>query len=286
MDYDWGRVVAGVSAAYHGGAGKVETRARADGGGPGAEEEVASWLVSVHPYVGIDVTDRAALWAVLGHGRGSMTMANAGGEEETPIWMTMGAVGVRGELLSAEQAAPFGLAVKADGMLLRTGSEAVGRLPEVRADVQRVRVVLEGSVDALSGSGGVLTPTLAVGARYDGGAAETGAGLEVSGGMRYANPAWGLTAAAGGRLLVAHEGERIRAVGSRRLAAGGAGADRWRTDADGEHGVGAGRERGGAVVVAGGRAAGRCGGASRRQRTACGWQPSWATEYWCPAAHW
>ena len=225
VDYDWGAVLAGVSAGYHGGAGEVEVR----GADQGVlhSEEVASWLLSVHPYVALDVTERAAVWAVFGHGRGGITLDGAGGEQETATWMTMGAAGVRGVLVAAAEAAPFGLAVRADGMALRTGSEAAGRLPAVSADVQRARVVLEGSVEALRGPVGVLTPTLEVGARYDGGAAETGAGLEVGGGLRYAYPAWGVTAAASGRLLVAHEErgfEQWGAGGSLRVAPGQAGA--------------------------------------------------------------
>ena len=243
VDYDWGAAVAGVSAAYHGGAGEVETSARAEGGGARAREEAASWLVSVHPYVGVEVTDRAEVWGVLGHGRGSMTMANGGGEEEAAIWMTMGAVGVRGELLRRGETEGFGLAVKADGMVLRTGSEAVGRLPEASADVQRARVVLAGTVDVLRGPGGVLTPTLEVGARYDGGAAETGAGLEVGGGLRYVYPAWGVAAAVSGRLLVAHEEsgfEQWGAGGALRVAPGQTGggptltvSTAWGQDANG-----------------------------------------------------
>jgi hypothetical protein len=154
-------------------------------------------------------------------------LTNTGGEQETAIWMTVGAVGVRGVLVAANEAVPFGLAVRADGMALRTGSEAAGRLPEVTAEVQRARVILEGSVEALRGPAGVLTPTLEVGARYDGGAAETGAGLEVGGGLSYAYPAWGVTATASGRLLVAHEDrgfEQWGAGGSLRVAPGQAGS--------------------------------------------------------------
>ena len=243
VDYDWGTVLAGVSAAYHGGVGAVATLARAERPGPRTEEDVASWLVSVHPYVGLEITDRATVWAVLGHARGSMSMANAGGREETPIWMTLGAAGVRGELVSRGATGAFGLAVKSDGMLLRIGSKASGRLPEVVADVQRGRVVLAGSVDALRGPAGVLTPALEVGARYDGGAAETGAGLELGGGLRYAYPAWGLSVALSGRLLVAHEEsgfEQWGAGGSLRVAPGQSGggptltvSTAWGEDANG-----------------------------------------------------
>ena len=71
-----------------------------------------------------------------------------------------------------------------------------------------------------------LTPTLEVGLRHDGGDAETGAGIEVGGGVRYANPALGLTAQAKARTLIAHEDSDYRewgASGSVRIDPGASG---------------------------------------------------------------
>ena len=51
----------------------------------------------------------------------------------------------------------------------------------------------------------MLTPALEVGGRYDGGAAETAAGLVVGGSLRYAVPACGLTLAGSGQGLLLHE---------------------------------------------------------------------------------
>ena len=70
--------------------------------------------------------------------------------------------------------------------------------------MERVRLLLHASYRVAVG-GGVLTPALEVGGRYDGGDAETGAGLVVGGSLDYALPAWGLTLSAGGRGLLLHE---------------------------------------------------------------------------------
>ena len=43
--------------------------------------------------------------------------------------------------------------------------------------------------------------------RFDGGDGETGAGVELGGGLDYAHPALGLSADVAGRVLLAHEGE-------------------------------------------------------------------------------
>ena len=62
--------------------------------------------------------------------------------------------------------------------------------------------MLEGSHEVNFGSAS-LTPSVQVGMRYDGGDAETGAGVELGGGVRFA--ASGLTMEVRGRGLLAHE---------------------------------------------------------------------------------
>ena len=222
-DYDWGRVLAGLSVAYSGGGGDFTVRGT--GHMKQRTGDLQSWLLSVHPYVSLELTDRLTAWGLLGYGLGQMSLAEDARDAETDIAMLMGAFAGRGVLLSAAQSGGVALAVKADGLLLRIDSQEVAGLPAVAADVSRLRLVLEGSVDALRGPGGVLTPSLQVGARYDGGAAETGAGLEAGGGLRYAYPAWGLTLAANGRLLLTHQDrsfEEWGAGGSLRLQPGAA----------------------------------------------------------------
>ena len=54
-------------------------------------------------------------------------------------------------------------------------------------------------------TGAALTPNVELGLRYDDGDAETGAGVELGGGLRYADPVRGLTVEATARSLLAHE---------------------------------------------------------------------------------
>ena len=274
-DYDWGRLVTGLSVAYSAGGGEFTVR------GAGTLQEhtgdLQSWLLSAHPYASLKLTERLEVWGLLGYGRGRLSLAAGEGTVETDIALLMGAFAGRGVLLSRAQNG-VELTVKSDGLVLQVSGEEAAGLPAVTADVQRVRLMLEGAVDVLRGPAGVLTPSLQVGARYDGGAAETGAGLEVGGGVSYAYPAWGLTLAASGRLLVTHQDrgyEEWGAGGSLRLQPGTAGAG---AVAEREHGVGQGGERRGAALVAGCGARGRwCrwraggmagGGAGLRHRSA------------------
>ena len=55
------------------------------------------------------------------------------------------------------------------------------------------------------GAGRALAPSVELGVRYDDGDAETGMGIEAGGGLRYADPLWGLTLETRARALLAHE---------------------------------------------------------------------------------
>ena len=223
-DYELGRLLTGLSVAYSGGGGEYTVRGTGDL--QDRTGELQSWLLSAHPYASVRLTDRLQVWGLAGYGLGRMSLAEGGGALETDIALVMGAFGGRGVLLSRVENGAVDLTLKSDGLILRVSGEETDGLPEATAEVSRVRLLLEGSVDALRGPAGVLTPSLQVGGRYDGGAAETGAGLEVGGGLSYAYPAWGLRLAANGRLLLTHQDrdyEEWGAGGSLRLAPGAAG---------------------------------------------------------------
>ena len=194
---DW--LLAGLAVAYSTGAGTFK---HSSGRG-----DLRTWLAGVHPYLRVALHERLAVWGVLGYGLlGHLELDEADAAAiETGVGVLMAAFGARGTLLAAPDTGGFELAAKADGLLLRMSSEAAAGLVATEADVERWRLLLEASYRALPLFGGVLTPSLEVGGRYDGGAAETGAGLVVGGSLRYALPAWGLTLTADGQGLLLHE---------------------------------------------------------------------------------
>ena len=59
--------------------------------------------------------------------------------------------------------------------------------------------------------GASLTPSVEVGARHDGGDAETGFGVEIGGGLAWSDPRSGLSAELRGRGLLSHAAEGFRA---------------------------------------------------------------------------
>ena len=197
-DYERGRVLAGVALAYSAGEGSY-TEADARG-------EVESTLLSAYPYLRYTLSERLSVWGVLGLGEGGLTLdmkanENANDEHiETDVSLAMAAFGARGKLASV---AGYDLAVKTDVLFVRTESEAVTGLVAADARTRRLRLALEGSREVKFESG-VLTPSLEIGLRHDGGDAETGSGLELGGGLRWAGLK-GFSVEVRARGLLAHE---------------------------------------------------------------------------------
>ena len=179
---------------------------------PGAEgggDTMESSLTSVFPYARLAVGDGLDIWGLVGVGSGDLTLTVGEEVTTTDLSMRMAAIGLRGEIVRAEEEGDFGLAWKSDALWVRTESAVArsstgGNLEAARGDVSRVRVALEGSRAFAAGPGATFTPTLEIGLRHDGGEAETGAGVEAGFGLQYSNPAQGLTVEGRVRGLLAH----------------------------------------------------------------------------------
>ena len=211
-----GRWLGGVALAHSTGEGGFRDHADADHASRGSGE-LESTLTSVHPYLRLQASERLSLWGLLGYGTGDLTLAvDASGDRPRQTWQTdtemgMAAAGARGVLLSAADHDGFELAARGDARLVRmnsdaaTGADGAGRLSESESQTSRLRFILEGSHRIELAGGQTLTPSLEVGLRQDGGDAETGTGVELGGGIAWADPALGLTVTAKARGLLAHE---------------------------------------------------------------------------------
>jgi hypothetical protein len=199
VDYDWGPVLAGLAVATTAGGADIDRAVTTE-----PAQEASAWLVSAHPYARVTLAELVDIWGLLGFGLGGMGLT----EErsiETGTAMLMGAVGARGTLVAPGTLAGFGLVVKTDGFVTRIYADETAALPQTHADAILVRVMAEGSYRAQFADGSALTPVVEAGVRFDRGHAETGFGGELGGGVRYVQPAWGLTVTAGGRFLLAHQ---------------------------------------------------------------------------------
>ena len=232
-----GRWLGGVALAHSTGEGGFRDHADGDHAGRGSGT-LESTLTGVHPYLRLQASERLSLWGVLGYGTGDLTLAvDASGDRPRRTWQTetemqMAAAGARGVLLSAEDHGGFELAARGDARLVRMfsdaamGADGAGKLSASESQTSRLRFILEGSHRIEMAGGQTLTPSLEVGLRHDGGDAETGTGVEVGSGVRYADPALGLTVEGKARGLLAHEDADYREWGasaSVRLDPGAAG---------------------------------------------------------------
>ena len=199
LDKRYGRWLVGSTLSYSEGQGGYQGSGALGG-------SMQSTLTSLNPYVHFEVNETTSLWGVFGYGSGSLRVTPQGARSalETDLTNRMAAFGGRGRLsVGSGDAGRFELALRSDALVTRTDSDAVHGLAGAHGATSRVRLMLEGSGSMPLSTGGVLKPSLEAGLRYDGGDAETGAGIELGGGLGYA--AGNLSVEVNARALVAHE---------------------------------------------------------------------------------
>ena len=205
-DYAKGRLVTGLSLAHSRGLGGY------DGADIGA---VASSVTGLYPWLGYKATDRITVWGVTGYGKGSLSLTPEGAAAlESGLSMAMAAAGTRGELLGDGGTDAFGLAFKVDALWVSTAIDGVegpgGNLAATSAAVTRYRTALEASRGYRFERGLSLQPSLEVGLRRDGGDAETGAGVDLGGGLIVSDAVTGLSAGVRVRMLLVHQDQGFR----------------------------------------------------------------------------
>ncbi|MCY4075402.1 MAG: fibronectin type III domain-containing protein [Acidobacteria bacterium] len=203
-DYSRGALTVGLSVGRTLGLGGY----RGTSGG-----QMSTSMTGFYPWVGYQVNDRVSVWGVTGYGTGSLNLTPDGASAlETGVSMAMSAVGTRGELIGSRATGGFALAFKADALWVGAASDLLdgpaGRLNASEAGVTRVRTALEGSRGfTLAGGRLSLRPSVEVGLRRDAGDAETGAGMDVGGGLVFTDTVTGLSLDVRVRTLVVHQAE-------------------------------------------------------------------------------
>ena len=169
------------------------------------EWSVETTLTGLYPWARLSVTNRLSIWGLLGYAGGDMPLSLEGIREiETGANMTMGAIGVRSDLVGSSWHDGFSLALASDAVISRAHSDALTDFLAYTGSASRVRVLLEGS-HVLWLCGGSLHPLAELGMRYDGGDVDTGLGIEIGGGMRYVLTSLGLMIEGRARGLIAHQ---------------------------------------------------------------------------------
>ena len=170
-----------------------ETDYMAEPGGRTGQLETT--LTSIYPYVRGTLGAGLEVWAIGGYGRGEAEHTQPGVGETSDLTMAMGATGARQPMTDwgGLQLALVGGA----GYLSLATEEGTAGVADLDVAVQRARLAVEATWTTEG-----LTPYVQVGGRYDGGAGQTGSGLETVAGLRYTSER--LEFEARGRWLAAH----------------------------------------------------------------------------------
>ncbi len=185
-------------------------------------------MTSVYPYVAWWHGEGVHLWGAMGYGAGEVEIDDdEAGVQSSDGTLKAAALGGHVRLLSDNDLIRGGeattLTLKGEAWAARFDLENNGGLMRgLKIGVNRLRLVLEGEHPHGLPSGAILTPSLELGLRRDGGDGETGAGVEVGGALHYADAASGLTMQVRGSALAAHAGdvEEWNAGGSVRVDPG------------------------------------------------------------------
>ena len=175
-------------------------------------------LTGVHPYVRYAHGEGGEAWAILGAGTGEIKNRPAGGgaAAASDVKMFMAAAGLR-QAVRTEGDVDVALLADAGAGRLKSdsGSAAVPRaIDSLSVNSQRARIGAEISRPTPLEAGDSVTPFLEVAGRYDGGGDDGDAGIEVSGGVLYADPAAGFGVEARGRALALYSGGDYREYGA------------------------------------------------------------------------
>ena len=206
-DFEWGRTMVGVALSHTLGEGFFSI--------DGRRNDVEARLTGAYPYIRYTLSEHLTIWGMFGFGNGEYTQQEEGIENiETDISMRMGAIGFRSALFPIAQQIGYDLAVKGDVMVVEVEADEIrDKLLPVDTNTNRFRLLLEGSREYKVGHGASITPSLAMGVRYDKGDAEEGGGIELSGGLRFFDPSLDMVIDVNARSLLLHEESRFSEMG-------------------------------------------------------------------------
>ena len=175
-------------------------------------------MTGVHPYARFAPNDRRELWVILGAGFGEIEYMRdeAGESESSDVKLYMGAAGVR-QALAPGNAFGIDVALLGDvgfGHLEGDSGTDLEVIDELAVDTLRIRVGVEGSYTATLEKQRTLTPFVEVAGRYDGGNGDDETGLELAGGLAYADPTSGLGLEARANVLALYSQSDYREYGA------------------------------------------------------------------------
>ena len=167
-------------------------------------------LTSVQPYLRWS-DGGTTIWATGGGGPGTARNALYGLQAESDLELRLGLVEVRRRLATVGGGVELQLRGDASWARLTT-AEGDGLIDALAVEVRQLRVGIDVSRPVRTAGGTLVEPFGEVHARRDGGSGQTGAGLEVAGGLRVARGVFRVEGM--GRLLALHAADGYRERGA------------------------------------------------------------------------
>ena len=161
----------------------------------------------LHPYIGWFPEENLKLWASVGFGSGEIEIDTEEKVSSTDTTQQSLSGGFSRWLLNSTELLSGGATtvnLKGDVSMTSVDVEENADFDAQKVSSTRLRVLVSGEQQRRLANGGGLMPSLEAGVRYDGGDGVTGAGVELGGGLRYANPGGNLTITGNVRTLLAH----------------------------------------------------------------------------------
>ncbi len=202
IDTEWGtNKTAGVSVSWF--ESDIDYKDSSEGETIKGDHE--SEMVSIHPYLGWSGEDGSRMWATVGYGEGEITIDDEDLDEKQRSDSTLKTLSAGGSMRVYERD-DLKIAIRGEGQTTRWRIDDNGdRIDGITIDTHRLRLAAEGSRRQVLETGAILTSSLELGVRYDGGDGETGSGVEIGGDVGYSNG--GLRLRTHGRYLVTHSGD-------------------------------------------------------------------------------
>ena len=194
------------------------TGVKADYGLESGNGKLDLTMTGIHPYVRYAPDERSELWVILGAGTGGIGNRREGlaERESSDVKLYMGAAGGRLALVPGAVGG-IDVAFLSDvgfGALESDAGTGIETIDNLAVETWRARIGVEGSYTLALEDSKTLTPFLEVSGRYDGGGGDGDTGVEVAGGLSYADPKSGFGVEARANMLALYSQSDYREHGA------------------------------------------------------------------------
>ena len=178
------------------------------GAGASGTGSLSTDMMTVFPYVRLDVDQCTELWAVLGFGSGDIENRRSAVSRSSEADLSMSLASVGGSRVVAAGEG-WSVTLLGDAATVKLDTDGpTGAISNIEVDVTRVRAGIQGARTVVMDDGARVVLFGELAARNDSGDGNTGSGAEVSAGVRY-NTAGRMSFEFKGRVLANHSEDDV-----------------------------------------------------------------------------